>query len=215
VESGVAMGDSELIIEHLRRTRGVDPDAHLGARDRVVALTLRRTFEEHFHQILEHALFVRDIGWEKLRPHFDFLPVLPRPLILRLIRKESIKGNYIRGIGRHTDAEIAGMASDDLQAAATWLGDARYFFGDQPTTTDCTLFGFLATTLWAPIPYSAQDSLLRHANLISFCERMRERYWPELPGLVAPAGAAGSTVPGEHVAGSSEAGRVGSSVAVA
>jgi glutathione S-transferase len=72
------------------------------------------------------------------------------------------------------------MAADDLLAAVDLLGDKPYFFGDRPTTTDCTLYGFLATTLWAPIPYAGQKELMRHASLVSFCERMHERFWPEL-----------------------------------
>jgi glutathione S-transferase len=180
VDDGVAMGDSELIIQHLERTRGVDADARLTARERASSLMLRRTFEEHFHQIFEHALFVLDVGWAQARPHFDFLPALPRPLILKLIRRDVIKGSRVRGIGRHTQAEIGAMAADDLRAAATLLGDQPFFFGQQPTTTDCTLYGFLATTLWAPIPYAGQHELTQHANLIAFCERMHERYWPEL-----------------------------------
>jgi glutathione S-transferase len=180
VQDGVAMGDSGLIIEHLRRTRAVDPDAHLSARDRAASHLLRRTFEEHFHQIFEHSLFVLDVGWEQARPHFNFLPALPRPLILKLIRKDAVKGSFVRGIGRHTDEEIASMAADDLRAAATVLGEQPYFFGTEPTTVDCTLYGFLATTLWAPIPCAAQQELARHPNLLAFCERMRARYWPEL-----------------------------------
>jgi glutathione S-transferase len=179
VEHGRVMGDSELVIAHLVETRGVDPDAGLSARDRAVALLLRRTFEEHFHQVLEYALWVLDQGWEHSNVHFDFLPVLVRPLLKQIIRSGCRKEGLVRGVARHADDEIAQMAAADLRAAAELLGDRPFLFGDRPTTTDCTVYGFLAHTLWAPIPYFAKDELERLPSLVAYCERMREQYWPE------------------------------------
>jgi glutathione S-transferase len=88
----------------------------------------------------------------------------------------------VRGIGRHSEQEIARLTAENLRGAAVLLGEQPYFFGSEPTTTDCTAFGFLGTTLWAPIPYCGQEELKRHPNLIAFCERMRARFWPELAG---------------------------------
>jgi glutathione S-transferase len=197
VEGGRATGDTELVIAHLARTRGADPDAGLGERDRAVGLLLRRTFEEHFHQVLEYALFVLDEGWAESQHHFDFLPALARPLLKKVIRSACVKEGRIRGVARHDRDEIAGMAADDLRAASLLLGDQPYLFGDRPTTTDCTLYGFLSHTLWAPIPYFAQEELRRHENLVAYCERMRARYWAEpaaegpwRPPEAATAGAA-------------------------
>jgi len=179
VENGRAMGDSELIVTHLSRTRGIDVDGTLGDRERAVGLLLRRTFEEHFHQILEYALWILDEGWKQSHVHFDFLPALVRPMLKKIIRSDAHKESRVRGIGRHDREEIARMAAADLQAAAVLLGDQPFFFGARPTTTDCSLYGFLSHTLWAPIPYFAQDEIKRHPNLVEYCERMRARYWSE------------------------------------
>lgn len=194
VDGAVAMGDSQLIIEHLERTRGVDPNAHLDAQQRATAHLLRRTFEEHFHDVTEYAMFCLDQGWQQSKAHFDFLPALVRPFLLPIIRSSTRKESWVKGLARHTPDEMARIAADDLRAAAALLGDKPYFFGDRPVTVDCTMFGFLGITLWAPIPYFAQEELVRHANLVSFCERMRERYWSEMvdgPEKEPPSPAAG------------------------
>jgi glutathione S-transferase len=46
-DDGVRIGDSSLIIDHLVKTRGVDPDARLDAVQRATALLAQRTLEEH------------------------------------------------------------------------------------------------------------------------------------------------------------------------
>ena len=174
------MGDSELIIEHLVRTRGLDPDGHLGDRDRAIGLCLRRTFEEHFHQISEYALWQLDAGWKHSQLHFD--KVLPRflaPVLKPMIRSGCRKEGLIRGVARHNADDMAAMARADLEAAQTILGDNAYLFGDQPSTTDCTLYGFLAVTLYAPIDYFGKQDLAAMDRLVAYCERMRNRYWPE------------------------------------
>jgi glutathione S-transferase len=179
VDGEVTMGDTELIIEHLRSSRAVDPDAALSPREQAIALTLRRTYEEHFHQIAEYSFWELDQGWEHTRSHFDFLPGVVRPLLVKIIRNDCRKEGRIRGIGRHTADEIARKAADDLDATEKILGDQPYLFGTQPTTVDCTVYAFLAITLWSPISYFAQDELKRRPTLVSYCERMRERFWSE------------------------------------
>ena len=41
-DGGVIIADSTIIIDHLKRTRGVDPDAGLDASQRALALATRR-----------------------------------------------------------------------------------------------------------------------------------------------------------------------------
>jgi glutathione S-transferase len=181
VDGDLTLGDTEFIIGHLRASRGVDPDARLSPREQAIALVLRRTYEEHFHQIGEYSYWELDQGWEHTRSHFDFLPAVVRPLLLKVIRNDCRKEGRIRGIGRHSEAEIARKAAEDLAATETLLGDQPYLFGAEPTTTDCTVYAFLALTLWSPIRYFAQDELKRRDKLVAYCERMRARFWSEEP----------------------------------
>ena len=47
-DSGMRIADTSLIIDHLMKTRGVDPDAHLNTSERAIALLVQRTLEEHY-----------------------------------------------------------------------------------------------------------------------------------------------------------------------
>jgi glutathione S-transferase len=51
-DAGVRIADSSLIVDHLVRTRGVDPDARLDASQREIALLVQRTLEEHYAFVL-------------------------------------------------------------------------------------------------------------------------------------------------------------------
>ena len=176
------IGDSELVVETLCERLGVDPDAHLSARERAQSLTLRRTFEAHFSQIYDHSFFVCDEGWAHARAHFAFLPGLLRAIALPMIRADFKKEAWIKGIGRHEPAQIARMAAADIDAAAAMLGEQPYLFGDIPTLADCTVYGFLALILWSPIPSAAREHLRTVPNLVAHCERMRERLWSDEQG---------------------------------
>lgn len=179
IEGDRRMGDSDLIIEHLSKKHGVDTEARLSAHDRAVGHALRRTFEAHFIFTLEHHFFVTDEGWRHTRPHFDFLPAPIRGLVARMIRGEIRKEVYTQGVGRHTPEEIDALARADLDVAEALLGDGPFLFGDEPTVTDCSLYGFLALTLWSPIESAAQAHLRASPALVAYCERMRDRLWAE------------------------------------
>lgn len=179
VTDGEPMGDSELIIERLVREHGVDPDAHLTPREKAASLAFRRMFEDHFNFAHMHAMFITDAGWALTRPHFDFIPFLVRPIVVPMIRRSVRQELHHQGMGRHSQAEIDAMARADLDAADALLGDQPFFFGDRPTLADCTAYGFLALTLWSPIPGAHQDHLRELPRLVAFCERMRDRLWSD------------------------------------
>jgi glutathione S-transferase len=180
VWKGERVGDTELIIERLTRELRVDPDAHLTPFQRATGLAIRRMFEEHFNFSHMHDLFITEEGWRHMRPHFDFLPAPVRPFLAPYIRSAVRKEVYAQGLGRHERAEIDAMAAADLDAAAALLGDQPFFLGDQATLTDCSAFGFLGMTLWWPVRSASREHLASQPGLVGFCERMRDRLWPEL-----------------------------------
>lgn len=173
------MGDSELIIGHLQRTRGVDLDAHLAPAERAIALAWQRTFEEHYHQALEHQLFLGRGGRARLRELTQTMPPVARDVVPVLFRAALARQLYARGLGRHGEAEIIAMGQADLDAASAFLGDKPFFLGEEPATVDATAFGFLATSVYV----EGDNPLFAHAasspNLVGYCERMRRRYFPE------------------------------------
>ena len=84
------------------------------------------------------------------------------------------------GIGRHKRDEILSIAHRDLCAVSDILSDKPYVMGDEPTLVDCTVFGSVAQFLWQDVD-SPQHKVLTHElkNLVTFCERMKERFWSD------------------------------------
>jgi len=186
------LADSELIVEHLIKTRGVDPDARLDPAARGAGLAWRRLFEEHFHQAWEHAIFARSDGAQNLALFLESMALPLRAIASYKIRSSLRKQLFARGLGRHDDATIDSMANADLDAADAWLVGRQFFLGDEPTTTDATTFAFLALSLFPAIetPLHAHARTLR--NVRAYCERMIARFFPEAAKLIgaAPARAA-------------------------
>src|SRR5207249_3083662 len=47
-DAGVRIADTSVIVDHLVKTRGVNPDARLDDSQRAIALLVQRTLEEHY-----------------------------------------------------------------------------------------------------------------------------------------------------------------------
>ncbi len=84
------------------------------------------------------------------------------------------------GLARHTDEEVAEFSCQDIQALSDLLGDKDYFFGNQPKSLDCTVFGHLAQFIYIPMAFPQQIYIKKHCyNLIQFVDRMRDTIWPD------------------------------------
>ena len=90
-DGGVRIPDTSRIIEHLTKTRGVDPDAHLDRMQHATALLVQRTLEEHYAFVLAYTHLVSDEGMRHADERFASLPAIARPLVARLLRR-TVKG---------------------------------------------------------------------------------------------------------------------------
>jgi len=179
-DGGVRIGDTSLIIDHLVKTRGVDPDARLAQSQRATALLVQRTLEEHYAFVILYTHFMRADGWRHMKATFDNVPAFVRPLVGGLVRRNMRQILRLQGLLRHSDEEIMELARGDWQAVLSVMSDGPFFFGAEPTSTDAILFGTLATSLLTPVPSPIRDCLKSQPRLVAHTERMRARYYPEL-----------------------------------
>jgi glutathione S-transferase len=184
-DAGVRIADSSLIMDYLKKTRGVDPDARLNASQRAIALLVQRTLEEHYAFVLAYTHLLREEGLQHTRARFDLVPAIVRPLVGSIVRGRIKKLLWQQGILRYSDEEIIGSALRDWRAVLTVMSDGPYFFGDEPTGIDAIVFGVLAPSVLTPIESPIRDFLRSQLALVTYTERMRERFFPEL--AVAPS----------------------------
>jgi glutathione S-transferase len=185
-DGGTRIADTSLIIDHLVKTRGVDPDAKLDARQRAVALLVQRTLEEHYAFILAYTHLLREEGTRYTGARFDAVPKLIRPLVVRTVRKHIEDMLWQQGILRHSHGDIMEAAIRDWRAVLAMMSDGPFFFGDEPTTVDAIVFATLATTVLTPIESPIRDFLRAQPGCIAYAERMRDRFFPELAAASAP-----------------------------
>ena len=174
---GAVVADSTLIIEHLKRTRGIDPDADLPAAHRLVAVALSALLEERLYFALAWSRWIPDEAWAVTRP--AYFPGLP-PQIAESIREETRQALHHQGIGRHTAAEIVHIATRDIDTLAGLLGDRPWLFGDRPATLDCTAYAFVANLLVPAFDTPLRRAAERHPNLRAYAARARGAWFPEL-----------------------------------
>lgn len=173
---GEAIGDSEIIIDVLGRRYGVDLDQHLDSEQRAVGHAWRRTFEEHFHQVLEWELFCHPAGAEYMRQRMA--EAMPKPvalLVFSMMQSHFRKQLYARGLARHAPDVIAAKGRADLDALAAFLAHRDFLAGDRPGMADVAVFGLVAPMVYWPMATPVAGHARSLNPVAEYCERMRER----------------------------------------
>jgi glutathione S-transferase len=176
IEDGlVAIGDSSLIIEHLKTTRGIDPDAGLSDRELAEAVALQRLFEDHFYYVLTYSRWLDPEGFAAVSEgFFAGFPSPVRPAARGYMRFRMKRLLHEQGLGRHRRDEIYGLGREDLRAAADFLGDRPFFLGERLTTIDAVAFGFLANVLLVPVETELKRAAQDFPNLVAWVDAMDE-----------------------------------------
>ncbi len=198
-DGGVRIADSAIIIDHLVKTRGVDPDARLTAAQRATALLVQRTLEEHYAFILAYTHLVRDEGVKHMNARFEPVPAIIRAFVARAVRKAVKKVLWAQGILRHAEQDIFESALRDWRAVLTFMSDGPFFFGDEPATVDAIVFATLAPTVLTPIESPIRDFFRAQPKCLAYAERMRTRFFPELAGAPPAPSAARTHLPSPAV----------------
>ena len=185
-DDGVLIGDSTLIIEHIKRTRGVDPDLGLTKEERAIGLAFRRMLKENFYWVLMHTRYGVEENWQKWRKVLAsmFVPkgapdaaVEQANSIADNIRKIVHEYLHAQGLGRHTAEEIYQLGSAELMAVSDFLGDKSFFFGDKPTTADAVVYTYMAQLIELPFDSPTRELARGQKNLVDYCARMRARFY--------------------------------------
>jgi glutathione S-transferase len=178
-DDGAVISDSNVIIEHLKKRHGDKLDEALGPTERALGHVIRRMLEEGTYWSVVYSRWGDDAGFalveqDMLRPA---LPPVLRSFLPGVIRGSVRKQLYAQGTGRHAPEEIYALGKADLRALSTLLGDKPYFLGDAPSSVDATAYAFLALPLWSPPGSQLTDEMKSLPNLVSYCERMKARYY--------------------------------------
>lgn len=97
-EDGRRLGDSDAIIAHLSRRRGIANDEGLSAAEAGAGHAWKRCFENHFHQVLEWELFVHPEGASYMNRWIrKDLPPVVGGLVARSVAQHLARQLHARG----------------------------------------------------------------------------------------------------------------------
>lgn len=180
-DAGTVVADSTFIRFHLESKHGVNFDKGLSPAERGAAWAFEKMCEDHLYWAVLQSRWMDDENFDKGPRHFfDRVPRPLRPLVIAMVRRQVRKGLHAQGMGRHTPAQIEGLAIRDIEAIADFLGDKPYLMGDAPCGADATIFGFVTGCLCPLFTTPILAAASRHENLVAYRDRGLKQWYPEL-----------------------------------
>ncbi|KAK7091791.1 hypothetical protein V1264_009430 [Littorina saxatilis] len=176
--NGHSVADSAFCIEFINKKRNVDLSSWLSPEQRAVALAFQRLAEEDIYWVLVCQRWVQHLDMDlvaKAFPKWRFASFGVKYMLSPAIRKKA----WEQGMGRHSSEEVVHIARKDLTALSDYLGTKRFLMGDQPCEEDCAIFGQLSQLYWQLTGPTSNMFKEEFPRLVSYCERMKDRFWPD------------------------------------
>lgn len=179
---GFFYADSELIIDKLKIRFGDVLDKDLTAEQHALAVLLDIACSERLYWVSVYMRWQYEKGWDQVKnTMFGKLTKFSKLYVPNLFRKFMLKQLHEQGMGRHSFEEVTQLGIKTLDALAVILATNDYFLGDKATSIDATTFAFLANIIWAPLHDPVKVHILKQENIMLYCHRMWDKYYPDLP----------------------------------
>ncbi|WP_194164613.1 glutathione S-transferase family protein [Microvirga thermotolerans] len=173
---GERLGDTEIIIDLLGKRFDVDLDRGLTPEQRALGHAWRRTFEEHFHQVLEWELLVHPAGAAYMKTSLEAkMPPVIGTLVFTMLRSRMRKQLHARGLARHSPEIIRMKGCADVDALAIFLGDRPYLVADRATSFDAAVFGLLAPMVYWPMDTPVAQHVRSVPTIKAYVDRMKQQ----------------------------------------
>jgi glutathione S-transferase len=182
VDNGELVEDSTFIIEHLKRKHAIDLDRHLTSEQMAIGQAFQWLCEKSLVDIVIYFRWVDSANWPKFRDIvFRGAPWIIKATVANGMAKSIGKTLYKHGTGRFTDTERLKLLNDNLSAISNYLGQKKYFFGDQVSTVDTILFATLVQVRPRGVVPQFDGVLEKYPNLMAYIKNFAKSYWPETP----------------------------------
>jgi len=173
VDDGEIVGDSATILAHLVRKHRLTIDAELTQAQRDRDLLITRLLDD-LYWVMSYSRWKDDRYWPAfrdamLREH----PSLPEATLVRA-REYNAQRYHFQGIGRYQpdDAMARGLA--DLGVLARAIPATGFVHGEQPTSVDAGIYGFVANIFFYDIDTPLKRFVVAHDHLVRHCRAIHE-----------------------------------------
>ena len=177
-------------IDACLRERGHNPDARLSAAQRAEAAAFSALVRHPLRLSLAYSWWAEAANYSAvIRPAYAGSLPFPVGMYLPWIMRR--RANSMLARQQSAEAEPAyAQGEDALRQLSARLGEARYFFGDAPSSLDAAVFAYGTAILRCPLPHDRLRVCLQaHPNLVAFCERVSADFFGASAPLLPPPSA--------------------------
>ncbi|XP_076468610.1 failed axon connections homolog [Babylonia areolata] len=189
--NGEDLADSSFIIHFLNQHLKVNLNSWMTDEQRAVATAFQRLVEDDLYWILVVTRWVNELNADFIRlvMGFPLAMFFVRTFMTRHVRTMC----WAQGMGRHSQQDVQQIARKDLTALSNYLGKKKFLMGDKACEEDCAVFGQLSQIYWQ-MPSSINTIFKdEFPQLVAYCERMKDTYWPDWKECTTQGGTAEAT----------------------
>lgn len=178
IDNNVTVSDSSVIIDYLTQKYAVQLDDGLTDDQLGLAHAAKILMEDHLYWAIVYSRWIDPEYWPVTKKNFfSSLPPGVKQIVPIAAQNQVKRDLHGQGLGRHSKELIYRFAEQDINALAYLLGAKTYFLGEKPSSIDAVAYGTLANIWVPPLDTPLKNAMSKHANLIQFVQRMKEKYW--------------------------------------
>lgn len=171
-DDGQRVADSFFIGEYLKEKYQIDFDAWLGDEQKAIAHLIIKSLEENFYFCIVYSRWVPEQTWIEFKRHvFAKLPIMLKPIVPKIARKQVLSTLNKQGISRHNEQQVLAIFDHSLRHLSNLLGRQRYFMGGQICQLDIVAYAMLIQVAQSEMTSKFSTQLDQYPNLLDFCHR--------------------------------------------
>lgn len=169
VDDGETIGDSETIIAHLVRQYDLTIDVNLTAIQHTTNLLVTRMLDD-LYWVMSYSRWKDERFFPAFRDGFMAQHARIDEAGMNKAREYNAQRYHFQGIGRYPPDQAYARGLADLQVLADLIPAGGYVHGENPTSIDAGIYGFIANIHFFPIPTPLKAFVTDHPNLVGHCE---------------------------------------------
>ncbi|MBR1122997.1 glutathione S-transferase family protein [Bradyrhizobium lablabi] len=167
------VGDSETILAYLTQKYRLTIDAQLSKAERTTNLLVTRTLDD-LYWVMSYSRWKDERYWLLFRD--ALLREHPSLTVDGLAKAKEFNAQryYYQGIGRFDPDAAMARGLSDLRAIADLIPAQGYVHGEQPTSIDAAIYGFIANIYYYDIDTPLKQFVVAHDNIVRHCRAIHD-----------------------------------------
>lgn len=180
-DNGIAVSDSEFIMDYLQSKHGFEVDGHLDTQQAILHHALTRMLDEHFYWALMYSRYFEPENWQTLKQHlYGHIPPPVSTVLAKKTQDAMRRQLHVQGLGRHNAEEIYRKAAKDIDALASTLGSQSWFGGGYVSRLDLAVLAYLSNALIKEMPSPLAKLIQQKDNLMRFVQRAEQAIFADI-----------------------------------